>query len=80
MSLDHNAQSDLQQAIAAAIDVPMVTRYVVVAEIITSDGEQCLADLTSPGLPYWDFTGMLTAAMQGREAQPMWSYNEPEEA
>ena len=79
MSLDPNAQADLQGAIAAAIDVPMVTRYVVVAEAITSDGEQQLADLTSPGLPFWDFIGMLTSALQGREAQPLWSYDDIEE-
>lgn len=78
MSLDPKAQADLHRAIADAIGEPMVTRYVVVAEVITVDGEQSLADLTSPSLPYWDFTGMLTSALQGREAQPMWSYREDE--
>lgn len=64
----HDAISDL-------LGVPMVTRWVIVAECINEDGEQELADITSPGLPYWDFTGMLTSAVQGREAQPMWSYD-----
>ena len=62
-----------EQALIDLTESERVTRWVVVAEIINRDGSQCLADITSPGLPYWDFTGMLTSALQGREAQPTWS-------
>lgn len=77
--LDPAKAALVQQSIADLLDVPIVTRWVVVAEVITEDGEQELHDVTSPGMPYWDFTGMLTAAAQGREAQPMWSYDEDDD-
>ena len=68
-----------QDAIADLLEVPMVTRWVVVAETIDANGERCLADITSPGLAYWDATGMLIAAAQGRAAQPMWSLADDDE-
>lgn len=73
--LDSQRTTALQQAIADLTGVSMVTRYVVVAEVVNEDGSLGLADVTSPGMPYWDFTGMLTAALQGREAQPMWAHD-----
>lgn len=76
--MDATKASALQYALTDLLDVSMVTRYVIVAEVISDDGSQSLADLTSPGLPYWDFTGMLTFALQGREAQPMWSARDDE--
>lgn len=77
--LDPAKAEALRQAIADLIEQPMITRWVVVAETIDRDGSMNLADVTSPGLAYWDFTGMLTAALQGREAQPMWSYDDSED-
>ena len=50
----------------------MVTRYLVVAECIGEDGEPYLANLTSPGLPYYVAMGMAHDVLQSRSPQPMW--------
>lgn len=78
-NLDAKHSEAVATAIANLCGAAMVTRWVVVAEVVGSDGSLGLADVTSPGLAYWDFGGMLTAALQGREAQPVWSYNPDEE-
>lgn len=72
--MDPKKLAAFEAALADLLGSAMVPRWVVVAETFESDGTLCLADLTSPGLAYWDFTGMLTAAAQGRSAQPAWSY------
>lgn len=77
--IDPAAIGRLQQAVQDITGASMVTRFVVVAETVGDDGELLLSDITSPGLPYWDFTGMLTAAAQGREAQPMRAYSDEDE-
>ena len=61
------------------LGVPMVTRWVLVAEIIDADGSRGLADCTSPGLAYWDVTGMLTSALQTRASQPIWTIDDDTE-
>lgn len=43
------------------------------AEVIDADGSRGLADCTSPGLAYWDVTGMLTSVLQHRAGQPNWT-------
>ena len=64
---------DLTDAIAAQLDVPMVTRWVLVAETIEEDGEPAVHALTSPGLPLWAKYGLLSWEAQGAVPQPSWS-------
>ena len=77
--LDAQHSEAVATAIANLCGAAMVTRWVVVAEVVSNAGTIGLADCTSPGMPYWDFAGMLTSALQGREAQPMWSYDPDDE-
>ena len=76
--INPDAYANLQDAITTITEASMVTRWVLIAEVIDDNGERNLADLTSPDLAYWDVAGMCTATIQGRETQPMWSYDEDE--
>lgn len=67
-----SSDAELLAAITAATDASMVTRYLVVAECIGEDGEPYLANLTSPGLPYYVAMGMAHDVLQSRSPQPMW--------
>ena len=64
--------AELLAAITAATDASMVTRYLVIAECIGEDSEPYLADLTSPGMPYYVAMGMAHSVLQFRGPQPMW--------
>lgn len=64
--------AELLAAITAATDASMVTRYLVIAECIGEDGEPYLADLTSPGMPYYVAMGMAHSVLQSRGPQPAW--------
>lgn len=64
--------AELLTAIQAATDSAMVTRYLVIAECIGEDGEPYLADLTSPGMPYYVAMGMAHSVLQSRGPQPAW--------
>lgn len=67
--------TELRQAISEATGSAMVVNYVVVAECIGEDGVPYLADLTSPGLPYWTAMGMAHSLLSGHAPQPAWSEN-----
>ena len=64
--------AELLAAITAATDASMVTRYLVIAECIGEDGEPYIADLTSPGMPYYVAMGMAHSVLQSRGPQPAW--------
>lgn len=64
---------NLTDAIAAQLGVPMVTRWVLVAEVIEEDGEPTLHSLSSPGLPLWSRYGLLSWGAQGCVPQPTWT-------
>ena len=64
--------AELLTAIQQVTDASMVTRYLVIAECIGEDGEPYLADLTSPGMPYYVAMGMAHSVLQSRGPQPMW--------
>ena len=64
--------AELLAAITAATDASMVTRYLVIAECIGEDGEPYLAELTSPGMPYYVALGMAHSVLQSCGPQPMW--------
>ena len=64
--------AELLAAIQQATDSSMVTRYLVIAECIGEDGTPYLADLTSPGMPYYVAMGMAHSVLQSRGPQPMW--------
>jgi hypothetical protein len=51
--------SDLGGLIGAAFAAPLVTKWVVVAEVIDEDGDKCMQSMRSEDLPTWDFLGML---------------------
>ena len=67
-----NDDAELLTAIQQATDSAMVTRYLVIAECIGEDGEPYLAELTSPGMPYYVAMGMAHNVLQSRGPQPMW--------
>ncbi len=67
-----NDDAELLTAIQAATDSAMVTRYLVIAECIGEDGEAYLADLTSPGMPYYVAMGLAHSVLQSHGPQPMW--------
>ena len=67
-----NDDAELLTAIQQATDASIVTRYLVIAECIGEDGEPYLADLTSPGMPYYVAMGMAHSVLQSRGPQPMW--------
>ena len=64
--------AELLAAIQQATDASMVTRYLVIAECIGEDGTPYLADLTSPGMPYYVAMGMAHSVLQSHGPQPMW--------
>ena len=64
--------AELLAAIQQATDASMVTRYLVIAECIGEDGEPYIADLTSPGMPYYVAMGMAHSVLQSRGPQPAW--------
>ena len=68
-----SSEPELQQIITEHVQASLVTRYVIVAECIASDGSPYLAELKSPGLSYWDVIGMCTAAADGHRPQPSWT-------
>lgn len=70
---------NLTDAIAAQLGVPMVTRWVLVAETIEDDGEPTVHSLTSPGLPLWQRYGLLQWDAQSWVPQPLWSHTEGDE-
>ena len=63
----------LADAIATALGVPMVTRWVLVAECIDEDGEPQVWEGHSPGLPMWQQWGLLSWIAQGLVPQPDWT-------
>ena len=67
-----NDDAELLTAIQQATDASIVTRYLVIAECIGEDGEPYLADLTSPGMPYYVAMGMAHSVLQSRGPQPAW--------
>ena len=67
-----NDDAELLTAIQQAADASMVTRYLVIAECIGEDGTPYLADLTSPGMPYYVAMGMAHSVLQSRGPQPAW--------
>ena len=67
-----NDDAELLTAIQQATDSAIVTRYLVIAECIGEDGEPYLADLTSPGMPYYVALGMAHSVLQSRGPQPAW--------
>ena len=52
----------------------MVTQYVVIAEVLSEDGERWFqmknAGADGQGLPWWTVEGLLNAAVQTYEAIP----------
>ena len=64
--------AELLAAIQQATEASMVTRYLVVAECICEDGTPYLADLLSPGMPYYVAMGMAHSVLQSRGPQPAW--------
>lgn len=62
----HSALSD----IARDDSKVMVTKWVVVMEIIDENGTPQLWSLNSPGLPMWDQKGMLQFRQEMLIAQP----------
>lgn len=52
----------------------MVTQYVVIAEVLSEDGERSFqmrnADASGQGLPWWTVEGLLAAAVQTYAAVP----------
>ena len=54
--------SDLELAVAAHCGQPMVTKWVLVAEVIEKDGSRTLKVISSPDIPGWDKVGMLQTA------------------
>ena len=57
----------IRSAIAAYAGHAIVTRYVIVAEAVQSDGEPSLAQFESPSLSAWDSIGMLRSATAAAE-------------
>ena len=70
------SDSELLTAIQNATDASIVTRYLVVAECVGEDGQPYLADLVSPGMPYYIAQGMAHSVLQSRGAQPAWTAQE----
>lgn len=67
------SDSELLTAIQNATDAAIVTRYLVVAECVGEDGQPYLADLVSPGMPYYIAQGMAHSVLQSRSPQPTWT-------
>ena len=70
---DPNAERELRDAIAKAVDSPIISRYVIVFESVEEDGRPCIGRLPSPGLPMWMQMGMLNFEASGLTAQPLWT-------
>jgi hypothetical protein len=49
----------LAAAIGAECDAALVTKWVVIAEVIDEDGDKVMHSLRSEDLPTWDYMGML---------------------
>lgn len=73
MALDPGKTMALQAAICDVLEVPMATRWYVVAEVIDEQGEPSLMGLRSPGLPIWVASGMLRWEADGLGPQPAWT-------
>ena len=76
---DPNAERELRDAIAKAVDSPIIGRYVVVFESVEEDGHSCIGRLPSPGLPMWMQMGMLNFEASGLVAQPIWTAEDDDE-
>lgn len=66
----------LGDAIAARIDAPLVTHYVVVAAVIEDDGGEITAMIPSPGLPLWMQHGLLSYEAAATVPQPFYEKGE----
>lgn len=73
MSVDPEKQLAVQNAICEALEVPMATRWYVVAEVIDGEGEPYLMGLRSPGLYPWTAAGLLRWEADSLAAQPQWA-------
>jgi hypothetical protein len=67
MSEMHDAEQGVEAAIKAYLeqvyeDPVIVTGWVVVAEVMHSDGEPELYPFATDGMPYWKINGLLWAA------------------
>lgn len=79
MTISYNKAAAVEQAITAALEAKMATRWVVVAEIVDASGDVSLASLCSPGLPVWVRSGMLRWEADTLAGQPIWTDAEDED-
>lgn len=52
----------MESAIATECGSPLVTRWLLVAEVIDDDGAKTLRIISSPDVTHWDRLGMLQVA------------------
>lgn len=51
--------TDLSSAISDAVEAQLVTKWLVIAEVLDSDGNRYLHTLSSDDLAMWDAMGMM---------------------
>jgi hypothetical protein len=66
-----SALHDIEAIMPAVLDLPgsVVTRWVLVAEVLDEDGDQCLATRHSANLAEWDIHGLLGFAAERSKAR-----------
>jgi hypothetical protein len=73
MSTDGEAiERDLHNAVADVLahhETSMVTKWIILVEVVDEAGDRGMWTFTSPGATAWDSLGMLTYATQMEQAQ-----------
>lgn len=69
----------IADAIAAHLEEPIVTHYVVVAAVINTEGVEQTALIPSPGLPLWMQHGLLAYEAAASIPQPIYQMSEDED-
>lgn len=62
------ARVRLGAALADVLPDDLAIKWVALVEVMDSEGERCIVNLTSPDLTAWDSIGMLGYALQLEQA------------
>lgn len=61
--------TELAEQIRTECGVPLVTKWLVIAEVIDEDGDKGICQIESPDLTMWDAVGMLSFQLAVEKAR-----------